>query len=156
VSVRIAAAREEYAIATRRRLFVTVWREAVTVAAVRAVDLAISQLVREIGATESYGSVTVVERTMPLLMPDDAREASTALQRRWSTRMCCSGYLVEGTGFLPATVRTLTSGMHLVTRSSYPVKVFADPGLLASWLAPHVALTPADVQQTIAEARNAR
>ena len=105
---------------------------------------------------QGYGSITVIEPTLSMRMPDDAREASTALQRRWGTEMKCSAYLVEGSGFLPAAVRTMTAGMALVTRSPYPVKVFSDGPGCASWVGPVVDLTGLEVERAVKEARSAR
>ena len=152
---RIVACDDHWSLAIRGRLMVTVWRTDVTVQRVNAVDRAISDLLLSCEG-QGYGSITVIEPTLSMRMPDDAREASTALQRRWGTEMKCSAYLVEGSGFLPAAVRTMTAGMALVTRSPYPVKVFSDGPGCASWVGPVVDLTGLEVERAVKEARSAR
>lgn len=152
---RIVACDDDWSLAIRGRLMVTVWRTDVTLGRVTAVDRAISDLLPACEG-QGYGSITVIEPTISMRMPDDAREASTALQRRWGTEMKCSAYLVEGSGFLPAAVRTMTAGMALVTRSPYPVKVFSDGPGCASWVGPVVDMTGLEVERAVKEARSAR
>ncbi len=64
-------------------------------------------------------------------------------------------YLVEGDGFLPATVRTLTAGQHLMTRSTHPLKVFKDPLLMGGWVAEKGTLSADVVLRTVAALRPA-
>lgn len=133
---------------------VTVWRTEITTSRVAAIDRSIG-IVLPSCAGLGYGSITVIEPTVSMRMPDEARDASTALQRKYADEMKCSAYLVEGTGFLPAAVRTMTAGMALVTRAKYAIKVFSDAPSCASWVAPSVGLTFREVEQTIEEARSA-
>jgi len=147
-------ANSSWALATSGRLIVTVWRTDVTLARVNLVDTTIRGLVPRCGKA-GYCSITVLEPTVSLRMPDDARDASTQLQRRWDDHMRCSGYLVEGTGFLPAAVRTMTSGMALFTRSKAKIRVFGDAPTLAEWIAPSIGVTPRDVVRTLFEVRGA-
>lgn len=151
-STRIIEADAGWALATRGRLVVTVWRNDVTRGRVDAVDRTIRALLPQCGDA-GYGSITVVEPGISMRMSEDARTASTALQKRHATAMKCSAYLVEGTGFLPAAVRTLTAGMHLLTRSPYPIRVFATLGELAPWVGPHVDLDQAEVTRVVNEIR---
>jgi hypothetical protein len=69
--------------------------------------------------------------------------------------MRCSAYLVEGTGFLPAAVRTMTSGMALFTRSKAKIRVFGDAPALSEWIAPSIGVTRRDVVRTLFEVRGA-
>lgn len=148
--VRVREAGAEWVLATRGRLLVTVWRADVTLARIAAVDRVIDELTT--GGTP-YASITVVERSISMRMTEEAREASHALQKRWATLMRCSAYLVEGEGFLPAAVRTMTAGMALVTRSPYPVRVFRDIVATSQWVAPHAELDVMAVEQAITRAR---
>jgi hypothetical protein len=150
----VIEANDAWALATRGRMIVTVWRREVTLARVNAVDTTIRALVPRCGKS-GYGAVTVLEQNVSLGMPDDARDASTQLQRRWDDYMRCSGYLVEGRGFLTAAVRTMTAGMALFTRSKAQIKVFSDGPTLAEWISPHVGQDPRDVARTLMEIRNA-
>jgi hypothetical protein len=150
----IVEANESWALAIRGRLVITVWRRDVTLARVNAVDTTLRGLVPRCGRT-GYGAITVLEPEISLRMPEDARAASTKLQQRWDEHMRCSGYLVEGTGFLPAAVRTMTAGMALFTRSKAPIRVFGDGPALAEWIAPHVGLEALEVARTLMDVRGA-
>ena len=143
-----------WALATRGRMIVTVWRSEVTLDRVNAVDRAILALIPRCGGW-GYGSITVIEPGISMTMRDDARKASTELQQRHANHMKCSGYLVEGAGFLTATVRTMMAGMHLLTRSSHPIRVFGTLSDLAAWVAPHVELDQAEVARVVYEVREA-
>ncbi|MDQ3031127.1 MAG: hypothetical protein M3Y87_01825 [Myxococcota bacterium] len=148
--MRVRDASAEWALVTRGRLIVTVWRADVTPSRIDVVDRAIQELT---SGADPYASVTVVERSISMRMTEEAREASHALQRKWGAQMRCSAYLVEGEGFLPAAVRTMTAGMALVTRSPYPVRVFRDIVAVSSWVAPHAELDVMAVEQAITRAR---
>jgi hypothetical protein len=150
----IVEASDGWALATRGRLVVTVWRNDVTFERVRSVDRVIRALLPRCGEA-GYGSITVIEPGISMRMNDDARAASTDLQKRYARQMKCSGYLVEGTGFVTATVRTMTAGMHLLTRSPYPIRVFAMLPDVAAWVAPHVALDESAVVRAVFEVRGA-
>lgn len=149
-AVRVRDASPEWALVTRARLVVTVWRADVTTERVAMVDRTIADLMQ---SGPEYASITVVERTLSMRMSEEAREASHQLQRRWATQMRCSAYLVEGDGFLPAAVRTMTAGMALVTRAPYPVRVFRELHGAATWVAPHARLDVAGVEAAVSRAR---
>jgi hypothetical protein len=150
----IVEANDAWALATRGRMIITVWRTGVTLARVNAVDTTIRGLVPRCGKS-GYGAITVLEPGISLRMPDEARDASTQLQRRWDDHMKCSGYLVEGSGFLPAAVRTMTAGMSLFTRSKAVIKVFPDAPTISEWIGPYVGLDAREVNRTLMDVRGA-
>jgi hypothetical protein len=147
-------ANRAWALATVGRLIITVWRIDVTLARVNLVDTAIRGLVPRCGKA-GYSSITVLEPGVSMRLPDDARDASTQLQRRWDDHMRCSGYLVEGSGFLPAAVRTMTSGLALFTRSKAKIRVFSEAGVLADWISPSIGTAPRDVVRALFDIRGA-
>jgi hypothetical protein len=149
-SLRVRDASKDWALVTRGRLLITVWRTDVTSARIATVDRAVRELTLGNG---HYASITVVESGISMRMTEEARDASTSLQRRWAEHMHCSAYLVEGEGFLPAAVRTMTAGMALVTRSPYPVRVFRELPPCAAWVAPHADLDVPAVEQAVTRAR---
>jgi hypothetical protein len=153
-ATKIVEASDGWALATRGRLVITVWRNEVTLDRVTSVDRTIRALLPRC-AGAGYGSITVIEPGISMRMNDDARTASTDLQKRYAAQMKCSGYLVEGTGFLTAAVRTMTAGMHLLTRSPYPIKTFATMPDLASWVGPHVDLDHTEVARVVYAVREA-
>lgn len=145
----------DWSLCVRGRLLITVWRTDVTTSRIATVDRTITQLLPGCEG-RGYGSITVIESGISMRMPDDARDASTKLQKKFADQMKCSAYFVEGSGFLPAAVRTMTAGMALITRSPYPIRVFSEAPPCAAWVAPHVDLTPLDVERSVKEARTAR
>lgn len=148
--IRVRESSPEWALVTRGRLVVTVWRTDVTTARIASVD----RVVRELcGSGASYASITVIERTISMRIDERARAESQALQARWAQQMRCSAYLVEGDGFLPAAVRTMTAGMALVTRSPHPIRVFRELATTSSWVAPHSDLGIYEVEQAVTRAR---
>ena len=149
----VASEDEEHAIAWAPGLLLSAWAGRVTPGRIAALERALPRLVRA-SPDGRYCAITVIEPTVSMRFEDDARELSAGLQRRWNDHMICQGYLVEGSGFLPATVRTLTAGLHLVNRADYPLKVFADPWLLARWTAELGALDPAEVLGALSRVRN--
>lgn len=135
-------------------VLVSLYRTQVDLAAIRATDRAIVDLLGASGE-EVYGAITVIEPTMSLRMPEDVRNESTELQRRWMNRMRCSAYVVEGNSFAMAAVRTMTAGLSLLTRSPYPIKSFGDAMTAAEWVGGELGMDSRSVLATIAAAREA-
>lgn len=149
----IIADDDAWALAVSGRLVMTVWRKDVTLARVQLVDRTIAKHVPTLGGAK-YCSITLLEPGVSMGLPDDARAASTALQKRWGPHAACSAYVVFGEGFLAASVRTLTAGMALVTRSPHPIKVFSDSQVCASWVAAFADLSPGEVVVALNQARS--
>lgn len=150
--LRVAQADDEWAVATRPGLFLSVWRGKVKPSHVEHLERVLPRLVEE-SPEGRYAAITVIEPTIELPFDDEARRLSTRLQARFASHMICQAYLVEGSGFLPATVRTLTAGLSLMNRSPYKTKVFSEPGPLVSWLVPQVDFSPAELEAAIAHTR---
>ena len=151
----VYASTDAWSIVGCGSVLVSVWRTEVQLAGIDATETAIVSLL-ERTRRDWYGSVSVIEPSMSLRMSEEARAASTALQRRWMGRMRCSAYVVEGNSFAMAAVRTMTAGMSLVTRSPYPIKSFSDAVSAAEWVSAILEMTPAMVLATIARARAVR
>lgn len=151
---RVYASNGDWSLVGSDNLLVSVWRSEVQLAGIEATDRAIVSILGDSGE-ESYGSVTVIEPTMALRMPEEAREASTALQKRWMNRMRCSAYLVRGNSFAMAAVRTMTAGMSLLTRSPYPIRSFSDAFSAADWVGREMGMDVDRVLATINRARDA-
>ena len=100
--------------------------------------------------------MTVIEPTMSMMISEEARAASTSLQKKHSGQMRASAYLVEGTGFMAVSVRTMTAGMSLMTRSPYPIRTFSDVGPLSTWVGSTLKVEPIEVEDTIEAVRTAR
>lgn len=149
---RVFAASDAWSLTVCRNVVVSLWRAEVDLDGIRETDRAIRKILAK-PEFEAYGSVTVIEPTMSLRMSEEAREQSTALQKRWMDRMLCSAYVVEGNSFVMAAVRTMTAGMSLLTRSPYPIRSFADPMSAAEWVGASLDMPSNDVLKTISIAR---
>lgn len=148
----VFAATDGWSIVGAGNVLVTLWRSQVELDGISATERAIAEVLADSRA-DLYGAVTVIEPTMSLRMSEEAREASTDLQRRWMHRMKCSAYVVEGNSFAMAAVRTMTAGMSLLTRSPYPIKSFGDPVAAAEWVGGELGMDSRSVLATIARAR---
>lgn len=129
----VAARDEDHCVAHLPGVLISSWAGNVKLEHVQALERCIPTLLHR-SPGNRYAAISVIEPSITMRLEDDARELSSALQQRWVDQTTRHAYLVEGTGFLPATVRTLTSGMHLMNRTPYPLKVFKDPLVLASWI----------------------
>lgn len=146
---------EDHAVAHLPGVLISSWAGNVTIDHVKALERCIPSLLHR-SPKKRYAAISVIEPSISMRLDDEARELSSELQKRWMQQTTRHGYLVEGTGFLPATVRTLTSGMHLVNRTPYPLKVFKDPMILAGWIAEDAEHLTADgVASAIAQVRRA-
>lgn len=148
----VFAMTDHWSLTVCRNVVVSLWRTEVELDGIRETDRAIRKILARPGI-EAYGSVTVIEPTMSMRMSEEAREESTALQKRWMDRMLCSAYVVEGNSFVMAAVRTMTAGMSLLTRSPYPIRSFADAMSAADWVGASLDLPPDQVLKTISLAR---
>ncbi len=94
-----------------------------------------------------YGSLSILEPSAVANVAADVREASARFAREFT--MLGAAIIVEGSGFLPAAGRTLIAGIYLLTKKTYPHKIFAKPADGAAWLVP--ILAQAGVLHTAAE-----
>ena len=146
--VHIVARDQAFAVGFAPGLLVSTWSERVTRERIAALDSTLPGVVAA-SANGKYVAITVVEVTASIRIDEDARALSTALQSRMQDHMRGHAYLVEGDGFLTATVRTLTAGLHLLTRSRYPLEVFKDPWPMASWVAQRGELDADEVMRVL-------
>lgn len=145
---------EDVVIATRPSLLVASWGGTIRPDQIQLLDGVIPRLLSA-SPGRKYASVTIIEPSISMRFEDDARELSARLQKRWGEHMHAQAYLVDGTGFLPAAVRTATAGLHLMTRAPYPLKVFREPHELADWIASFGALRAYEVEDAIERVRSA-
>ncbi len=66
------------------------------------------------------------------MVSSEEREEIGALARDYMARGVA--LVIEGTGFRPAAVRVMISGVYLVTRVSYPRKIFGNVNEGSQWL----------------------
>jgi hypothetical protein len=134
------------------RVAVAVWRKDVTMVQLQAFERELRAFIPECEG-RGYASITVIEPTISLRLPDDVRAASEKLQRECASHIKCMAYLVETRGFVAAAARTIASGFTLITRAPYPLKVFGSTDEVALWAAPYVNVLDRDIQRLVNKAR---
>ena len=68
--------------------------------------------------------------------PDDqTRRAYIAMMREFGPRLEAASVIVDGTGVTAAVVRSVITGLVLIGRPSFPVKVFDATAMACAWLA---------------------
>jgi len=131
---------------------VTVWRKTVTLPHLDVFARELRAFIPDCRG-RGYASITVIEPTISLNMPEDVRRRSEALQRELAPHIKCMAYVVESDGFVAATARTIASGFLLITRASYPLKLFATGAECATWAGRHVDVDEHEVLALIRSVR---
>ena len=94
-----------------------------------------------------YGSLSILEPSSVGTVASEVREASATFAREFT--MLGAAIVVEGSGIMPTAGRTLIAGIYLLTKKTYPHKIFARAGDGATWLVP--ILAAAGIEQGAAE-----
>jgi hypothetical protein len=152
-SPRILAPDDNVTFAFMPRVAVAVWRKDVTMTQLDAFATELRAFIPRCEG-KGYASITVIEPTISLRMPDDVRKASEKLQRECAPHIQCMAYLVEARGFIAATARTVASGFTLVTRAPYPLKIFGTLGECSVWTSGHVGVGDRDIERLVHRARS--
>jgi len=79
------------------------------------------------------GTLSVLEaNSYSGMVTAEEREEIQRMAKDYSARGVA--LVIEGSGFRPAAMRTLLAGVYLVTRVTYPRKIFSSVGEAASWI----------------------
>lgn len=127
----IHAVTEDYTIMSWDRCLGLVWTKETTVAGM----LAYTQVYREISLRYPSGIylLTVVEEDAP--MPSyEAREAVAVFLRNGAGRIRMSAVVHEGAGFRAAAVRSVVTGIAMLSKVPFPHHIFATVEQAAKWL----------------------
>jgi hypothetical protein len=128
---------DAYAIATWRNVFITSWRQGVTVAALEHVD-AISDAY---APQHPDGYVSASISFYRSKMPDDAaRKKASDLMSKSQGRVRASCTVLEGEGFWAGTARSVVAAMNFTSGTTYAFKVAATIDEASLWLAPHAGM----------------
>ncbi|HZU82320.1 MAG TPA: hypothetical protein VE987_05365 [Polyangiaceae bacterium] len=118
-------------IATWQQLVIVVYRLETTISGTHAVQETFDELARQ------YPGVfvlTVVEEHAPIPAPDVRAMMARFLLTR-APQIVLSAVVYEGTGFRAAAVRTVVTGLALVSKLPYRHKIFATVEDAARWFA---------------------
>jgi hypothetical protein len=121
-----------------RNAVLTLWLKNPTAARVRAFRSA--QRIVATG-TGAFGGISVMAPLADekLDLGEELRREFAESMKEFNGRPAAAAVLVEGVGFRAAAARALTTGIMLVARPKYPIKVFADRHEAARWLMPQLA-----------------
>lgn len=113
-----------------RDVVLTVWRGDIL-----ASDVRMSGRAQELAARRNgrFGAIAYVE-PKALQMQDEARTEAARITERGGDRLLAIGVVIPLGGFTGSIARTVTTGIHLVSRSRAPQKVFANTEDAAAWV----------------------
>ena len=127
----IHAVTEDYTIMSWDRCLGLVWKKETTVAGMQAY----TQVYREVSLRYPSGIylLTIVEEDAPM-PPYEAREAVAVFLRNGAGRIRMSAVVHEGAGFRAAAVRSVVTGISMLSKVPFPHHIFATVEQAAKWL----------------------
>ena len=127
----IHAVTEDYTIMSWDRCLGLVWKKETTVAGMQAY----TQVYREVSLRYPSGIylLTVVEEDAPM-PPFEAREAVAVFLRNGAGRIRMSAVVHEGAGFRAAAVRSVVTGISMLSKAPFPHRIFATVEQASKWL----------------------
>jgi hypothetical protein len=128
-------------IASGEKLYLNLWNGPISVEALRAAAVAQRRL--RVAHPQGYITLGVVGPRTPVMMSSEVRRAldEVAAEAK-GYRPLCEAIVLEATGFVAAAGRAILSGMHAVSKVSYPRKVFDQVAAATDWVASQVGNTP--------------
>ena len=131
-----------HAVVSVGNVFINVVRKPATVGMIRETRRQVQRHFRR--WNNQCVAVSVLEPTAAQAVPREVRDESAALTAEFPSLAAAT--VIEGSGFRAAATRTAVSGMFLISRPTYPHKVFASLTESARWVIETVKRTaPLDV-----------
>ncbi len=127
---RVIAGEREYASGSLQNLFVGIWREEVTQAAVDGLYRGLRSLVREWPG--GVGMFLYVEQGT-VVPPPDVRDFLIEQRRLVAPHLLAASLAVEGDGLWSATVRTIAVTLGLASGTNYPSMSFGSVEEAITW-----------------------
>jgi len=149
---RVLASDEAYLAATYRNVFLTAWWGETTVARLRRVGVIQGDVERQ--WPKGFVALALI-RSANANLPADVRAEAERLSSQPSASLRAIAQVIYGTGFAAAAIRSVATGMQIVTRQPRPTKIFDTLENAAAWLEPRVAELP-EPKGTLAAADLAR
>ncbi len=128
----------DFVLVRWRNVILNVWDGRVSVARLRQLKAAGPRVVKKYGLRGVNLSV-VTANTALVSVGGAERAMASEVARDQAEFLCASACVIEGDGFLGATLRGITASVSLLARAPYPFRVFGSVRDCAPWLAPHVA-----------------
>jgi len=117
---RIVTECQDYALACWNEIAAVVWRHETTVDAVRCLQSAVADLSQ--AHPKGIGMLTVVAERAPL-PSSAARKALADLLSESSAFIRCSAVIMEGSGFRAAAVRSVVTGLTMMSKHNFPHRI---------------------------------
>jgi hypothetical protein len=133
-------------------VLLSIWREDITLA-----DIALTEPAQELAwqKTGTFASLAYVE-PKAMRMPDDARKEAARITTRAGDRLVASGVVIPLGGFTGSIARTVTNGIHFLSRSKAPQKVFATTEETCGWVLERLGHDPSHLAKFVARVEEAR
>ncbi len=125
----ILARTPEYVFARWERIFVTVWRERTPVASIETLSLHLDRMTRD--HPDGYAAITIAEVSAPPPCSKVRSELASLLRRR---PPLASAFVVEGSWFRVAALRSVSTAVMLVSRPPFEQQVVSTVAEAARWL----------------------
>jgi hypothetical protein len=123
---------ENHTAFTYGRLFVMIWHVDTKLGAVNFVSRHITEFACE-QTPRRIGLLTVVEEHVS--MPSaEARAGLAVLMQMNAPYLVRSAVAYEGTGFKAAAIRAVSTGIALLSKHSFPHRIFSGVGAATAWL----------------------
>lgn len=137
---------DEVLFMTWKNVVIANWHTATTTQGIAALEGEVAKACE--ATTEMVGLLQVIgTKSSP---PDAAaRQALSAVFQRHQARIACNTVLVEGGGFLAASVRAVVTGLAMVSRLSFPLEVYSTPAEAAKGTLRHLGLDPAQDRELV-------
>jgi hypothetical protein len=123
---------KDHIIGAWERVAVVVFREETTIEGVRNLTAVCDDLARQ--HPEGIFLLTIVAPNAPM-PPSVVRSAVAAFLAARAGQLIASAVVYEGAGFRAAAVRSVVTGVSMVSKPPYPHKVFSSVAAAARWFA---------------------
>ena len=111
---------QDYSLAYWNEIVAVVWRHETTVDAVQCLQSAVADLAQ--AHPKGIDMLTVIAERAPL--PSSvARKALADLLSEGSAFIRCSAVILEGSGFRAATVRSVVTGLTMMSKHDFPHRI---------------------------------
>lgn len=133
-------------------VLLSIWREDVTLE-----DIALTEPAQALALRRAnrFASLAYVE-PKAMRMPDTARKEAARITALAGDRLIASGVVIPLGGFTGSIARTVTNGIHFLSRSAAPQKVFATTEETCGWVLDRLGHDRALLSQFVARVEEAR
>ncbi len=125
--------------ATYRNVFITAWWGDTTVERLKRVG----EFQEDVARRMSKGFVALaLIRSANTNLPADVRAEAERLSKTPAPNMKAIAQVIYGSGFAASMIRSVATGMQIVSRMPKPTKIFDTLETAATWLVPHMNEIP--------------